>query len=254
MRWSWTVSFWNVHLKGAESKSLHDWAEPRGLHVENQTLFQALPSSSSGAADVQGSSKAPPANLLVRTANLLTFCHSLTHAAHKTHTQKHVQNHTRCRLSYMHKTDFKQEAYLYPSILSYIPECSFLSWETFSSAHSHFLLFSSLEKYSMFSQTVKIHLYNKPTEGFQKTTSQMGACRVWLSIHLDIGIWKAYKGKGEVVHTWNTASSPKFNGATFQPSKSESGKHGAWIENWELIKHDYYLVKSFFLNASEDMM
>lgn len=54
--------------------------------MENQTLFQALPSSSSGAADVQGSSKASPANLHVRTANLLTFCHSLTYAADKTHT------------------------------------------------------------------------------------------------------------------------------------------------------------------------
>lgn len=124
MRWSWTVSFWNVHLKGAESKSLHDWAEPRGLHVENQTPFQALPSSSSGAADVQGSSKAPPANLHVRTANLLTFCHSLTYAAARTH----VQNYTRRRHRYMHKTDFKQETYLYPSFLSYIPECSSLSW------------------------------------------------------------------------------------------------------------------------------
>lgn len=90
MRWSWTVLFWNAHLKGAESKSLHDWAEPRGLHVENQTAFQALPSSSSGAADVQGSSKAPPANLHVRTANLLTFCVPLRYAVHKTHTHIHI--------------------------------------------------------------------------------------------------------------------------------------------------------------------
>lgn len=112
---------------------LHDWAEPRGLHVENQTPFQALPSSSSGAADVQGSSKAPSANLHVRAANLLTFCHSLTHVADKAHTQKHtcmhVQKHTAgLDEDKVRKTDFKQGNYLYPSFLSDVPECSFLSW------------------------------------------------------------------------------------------------------------------------------
>lgn len=59
----------------------------------NQTPFQALPSSSSGAADVQGSSKAPPANLHVRTAYLLTFCHSLTYAAGKTRTHIRCESH-----------------------------------------------------------------------------------------------------------------------------------------------------------------
>lgn len=138
MRWSWTVSFWNVHLKGAESKSLHDWAEPRGLHVENQTLFQALPSSSSGAADVQGSSKAPPANLHVRTANLLTFCHSLTYAAHKTHT--HV---SMCRITQDVDSDTctkltfsKKPIYTRPS--------SLISLSVHFSAESTQFLFSSL--------------------------------------------------------------------------------------------------------------
>lgn len=82
--------------------------------MENQTLFQALPSSSSGAADVQGSSKALPSNLHVRTANLLTLCHSLTYAAHKPHTHTHcvyvyVQKRTRHRHRYMHKIDIEEE-------------------------------------------------------------------------------------------------------------------------------------------------
>lgn len=101
--------------------------------MENQTLFQALPSSLSGAADVQGSSKAPPSNPHVRTANLLTFCHSLTYAAHKTHTLTHtlclcvVQMHTRHRHGYVHKIDFEQEAYFRTSFLI-SPQRSFLSW------------------------------------------------------------------------------------------------------------------------------
>lgn len=122
MQWSWTVSFWNAPLKGAESKSLHNWAVPRGLHVGNQTLFHALPRSSSVAADVQGSSKALPANLHVRTANLLSFCPTHTHT-HK-NQQKHTQlTHTdRCS-----KTDIKQGTYFYASLVC-IPQCSFLCW------------------------------------------------------------------------------------------------------------------------------
>lgn len=56
----------------------------------NQMPFQALSSSSSGAADVQGFSKAPPSNLHVRTANLLTFC--LVHTHSHTQTTPLAQN------------------------------------------------------------------------------------------------------------------------------------------------------------------
>lgn len=162
--------------------------------MENQTLFQALPSSSSGAADVQGSSKALPSNLHVRTANLLTLCHSLTYAAHKPHTHTHcvyvlcksaqdIDTDTCTKLTLrkkstkltLSKKPISVLPFLYPWV--FISQLRVLS---FSSAHSHFLLFSSSEKYSMFLQTVKIHLYNKPTEGFQNTTSsQMKPWRMW---------------------------------------------------------------------------
>lgn len=101
-QWSWAVPLWNAHLKGAESQSRHDWAWLRGLHMGNQTPFQALSSSSSGAADVQGFSKAPPSNLHVRTANLLTFCLPYTHT--RAHSARLAQNRHLQRS--VHKTDF----------------------------------------------------------------------------------------------------------------------------------------------------
>lgn len=76
MRRGYTSCFWNAHLKGAECKTLHDWAGLQGLHIGNQTPFQAFPSSLSRAVDIQGSSEAPLPNPHGRTANSFTFCHS----------------------------------------------------------------------------------------------------------------------------------------------------------------------------------
>lgn len=134
MWWSWTVCLWNAHLKGAESQSLHDWAGLQGLHMGNQTPFQALSSSSSGAADVQGFSKAPPSNLHVRTANLLTFCLSLTHAAHTksalahTHTQRARLMQNRHWQRSVHKTDF-EHGNLFPYFLSLMSPSAHFSAE-----------------------------------------------------------------------------------------------------------------------------
>lgn len=44
--------------------------------MENQTPFQAFPSSLSRGVDIQGSSEAILSNPHGRSANLLTFCHS----------------------------------------------------------------------------------------------------------------------------------------------------------------------------------
>lgn len=165
----------------------------------NQTPFQALSSSSSGAADVQGFSKAPPSNLHVRTANLLTFCLSLTYAAHSksTHTRSRSRTHTHtvhvlCRtdidkdlctkLTLSMKIYFRTSSPSCPRVL--ISQLRLLG---FSSAHSHFILFSSSEKYSMFLQTAEIHLYRQTTEGFRNTSwSQMETQRMWLMIQWGI--------------------------------------------------------------------
>ena len=125
--------------------------------MENQTLFQALPSSVSGAAHVQGSSKAPPSNLHVRTANLFTFCHSLTYAAHKSQTHTHCV-YALCRQGI--DTDVCTKLTLRKKPIPVLPFLcpwvfiSQLRVVSFSSAHFHFLLFSRLEKYSMFAETV----------------------------------------------------------------------------------------------------
>lgn len=161
----------------------------------NQTPFQALSSSSSGAADVQGFSKAPPSNLHVRTANLLTFCLSLTYAAHMKSALTHTHTHT---VHVFWRTDIDKDlcTKLTLSMKIYFrtssPSCprvliSQLRLLGFSSAHSHFNLFSSSEKYSMFLQTAEIHLYRRSTEGFRKTSwSQMETQRMWLMIQWDI--------------------------------------------------------------------
>lgn len=67
----------------------------------------------------------------------------------------------------MHKTDFKQKTYFYKHSVSLSVHFSAEGTQFLFSSRSHFLLLSHLEKCSMFSQTVEIHLYNKATEGFR---------------------------------------------------------------------------------------
>lgn len=128
--------------------------------MENQTLFQALPSSSSGAADVQGSSKALPANLLVRTANLLTFCHSLTYAAHKAHT--HI---SMCRITQDVDTDTCTKLTISKKPI-YTRPPSLISLSVHFSAESTQFLFSSLSFPSV-QQLGKIqHVLTEPKNSF----------------------------------------------------------------------------------------
>lgn len=103
----------------------------------------------------------------------------------------------RAKLTLMHQTCF----------CTHFPDSVLISQLRilcFSAAHTHFLQFSSSEKYSMFSQKVEIHLYNKATEGFQNTaSSQMKPSTMWLSYMWGAGNWwewiKFCSSKNDVV-------------------------------------------------------
>lgn len=103
------------------------WAT--GTSHENQTPFQAFPSSLSRGVDIQGSSEAILSNPHGRSANLLTFCHSHMQNTEPTHAQRRrLVQKSHETLSEQKDKIYFNEMNLFLHSLLCICECSYFSW------------------------------------------------------------------------------------------------------------------------------
>lgn len=193
MRRGYTGCFWNVHLKGAECKTLHDWAGLQGLHIGNQTPFQAFPSSLSRAVDIQGSSEAPLSNPHGRTANSFTLCHSRMQHTEPTPEQ-------RLRLGQKSRRDFEPAKGQNFNEMNWLVHlCSLLSWGFSVSLQLTLISFSSAARKNTAcsGKKWKFIYITRPLKDFKTQLPAKWNQAQWLRLRL--AYWELQRMK-EILH------------------------------------------------------